>query len=171
MTRPAIPDILRVILVALGVCCLAFVVFVLWQFRGVGTADGIVAVHPAVDGWGRTNMITVVSFTAPDGTKAVVMASDIPVDLRAGQHFTVVYDRTRWMKDSWLLRDILRIPIAATALGVVLASLGYLRAVGVKWCFRIHLRTRPNNSLHRTAGVRSCCSRCDMSPPSLSFCR
>ena len=124
MTRPAIPDFLRVILVALGVCSLAFAVFVLWQFRGFGTADGTVVLYPAVDGWDRTNIATVVSFTAPDGSKAVVMASDLPTGLRAGEHFTVVYDRTRWIKDSWLLRDILRVPVTATALGVMLTSLG-----------------------------------------------
>jgi len=124
MTRPAIPDFLRVILVALGVCCLAFAVFLVWQSRDFGAANGTVVVYPAVDGWNRTNMATVVSFTAPDGSKAVVMASDIPSGLRAGQHLTVVYNRTRWIKDSWLLRDILRVPVRATALGIVLTSLG-----------------------------------------------
>ncbi len=124
MTRPTIPDFLRVILVALGVCFLAFAVFLVWQFRDFGTADGVVVVYPAVDGWDRTNMVTVVSFTAPDGSKTVVMASDIPSGLRGGEHFTVVYNRTRWLKDSWLLRDILRVPITATALGILLTSLG-----------------------------------------------
>ena len=123
MTRPALPDFVRVVLVALGVCCLAFAVFVLWQFRDCGTAEGTVVVYPVVE-YEPTNMATQVSFTAPDGTKAVVMASDIPTGLRAGEHFTVVYDRTRWIKDSWLLRDLLRVPVVATALGIVLTSLG-----------------------------------------------
>ena len=123
MTRPALPDFLRTVLVALGVCCLAFAAFVLWQFGGFGTADGTVVVYPAVDEFGRTNIATQVSFTAPDGSRAVVMASDIPSGLRAGEHFTVVYNRTRWLKDSWLLRDVLPIPVAVTALGILLTSL------------------------------------------------
>lgn len=124
MTRPALPDFVRVVLVAFGICCLFIPLYALWEFRSFSTAEGTVVVYPAVDGWGRTNMATVVSFSAPDGSKAVVMASDIPAGLRAGDHFTVVYDRKRRIKDSWLLRDVLRPAVYATIMSATLMALG-----------------------------------------------
>jgi hypothetical protein len=126
MTRPALPDFVRVVLFALGICCLFIPLYTLWEFRSFRTAEGTVVVYPAVDGWGRTNIATVVSFTAPDSSKAVVMASDIPAGLRTGDHFTVVYDPKRWLKDSWLLKDVLRPPVYATILSVALILLGAL---------------------------------------------
>jgi hypothetical protein len=123
MRRPAIPDFIRVSLVALGICCLALALFMLCQFRGFRASNGTTIIYPVVE-YERTNMIAKVAFAAPDGSKTVVMASEMPSGLHGGEHFTVIYNPQRWRKDSWLLRDILRIPILSSVLGIALASAG-----------------------------------------------
>jgi hypothetical protein len=123
MRRPAIPDFIRVALVALGICCLALVFFLFCQSRGFRAANGTTIIYPVVE-YERTNMVAKVAFTAPDGRKTVVMASEVPSGLRGGEHFTVIYNPQRWGKDSWLLRDILRIPILSFVLGIAFISVG-----------------------------------------------
>ena len=122
MTRPAIPGAIRLVLVALGVCCLIISLLALWEFCGCKTAQGVVEVYPVVE-YERTNMHTQVAYTRADDTRTVVMSSDIPLSVRAGEHLTVVYDPQR-MKGSWLLSSVWSIPVYATVLGIVLTSLG-----------------------------------------------
>jgi hypothetical protein len=122
MTRPVVQNVVRLLLVALGACCLVVPFFTMWEFRRMKTADGTVVVHPVIE-YDRTNMHRQVTYALPDGTKTFVMCSDAPATARAGDHIKVVYDPQRTI-DSWTLTDLLRVPAYATVLGIVLTSLG-----------------------------------------------
>ena len=124
MTRPVIPDGVRLVLVAFGVCCLLVPLHTLWEFLNWKTAPGIVRVYPVV-AYGRTNMHTEVAYTRDDGTKTVVMSSPVPASARSGDQFAVLYSPRR-MKDSvvYTFDTYWSFPIYATVVGVVLTSLG-----------------------------------------------
>lgn len=127
MTRPAMHDAIRFAIVALGICCLILVVLALLEFRGCKTAAGVVEAFPVVE-YGRTNMRTQVAYTRDDGTRTVVMSSDIPATAREGDRFTVFYDPRR-IRNSWLLGSqwiafagFILIGVALTALGLFARS-------------------------------------------------
>ena len=124
MTRPVIPDAIRLVLVAFGVCCLLVPLLTLWEYRNWKTAPGIVKVYPVVV-YGRTNMHTEVAYTRDDGAKTVVMSSPVPGGARGGDQFTVLYSPRR-MKASvvYTFDTFWSFPIYATVVGLVLTSLG-----------------------------------------------
>jgi len=124
MTRPVIPDAIRLVLVAFGVCCFIVSLHELWEFSTSKTAAGVVRVYPVV-AYGRTNMHIEVAYTRDDGARTVVMSSLVPAGARNGDRFTVLYNPRR-MKDSVVLTfdTFWSLPIYATVVGVVLTSLG-----------------------------------------------
>ena len=122
MTRPSIHDGIRLAMVAVGVCCLILAVLAVWEFRRYKTADGVVEVYPVIE-YGRTNMQTEVAYTRDDGTRTVVMSSEIPASARAGEHLTVFYDPRR-IKDSWLLGNEWTVLAGFALAGVALTALG-----------------------------------------------
>jgi len=130
MTRPVIPDAIRLALVAFGVCCLIVPFHTLWEFLARKTAPGVVRVYPVEVAYGRTNMYTEIAYTRDDGTRTVVMSSPVPAGARAGDRFTVLYN-PRYVKDSevYTFDTFWSFPIYATVVGIVLTSLGlYARA-------------------------------------------
>lgn len=124
MTRPVIPDGIRLVLVAFGVCCLLVPLLTLWEFLNWKKAPGIVKVYPVV-AYGRTNMHTEVAYTRDNGARTVVMSSAVPAGARDGDKFTVLYD-PHYMKASvvYIFDTFWSFPIYATVVGIVLTSLG-----------------------------------------------
>lgn len=122
MTRPSIHDGVRLTMVAVGICCLILAVLAVWEFRRYKTADGVVEVYPVVE-YGRTNVHTHVAYTRDDGTRTVVMSSEIPANARAGEHLTVFYDPRR-IKDSWLLGSEWIVIAGFAFAGVAFTALG-----------------------------------------------
>ena len=124
MTRPVIPDAIRLLLVAVGGCCLLVPLLTLWEYRDWKTAPGVVQVYPEV-AYGRTNMRTEVAYTRDDGTRTVVMSSAVPAGARNGDRFTVLYSPD-YVKNSvvYTFETFWSVPVYATVVGVVLTSLG-----------------------------------------------
>jgi hypothetical protein len=127
MTRPVVPDAVRLLLIALGVCCLMVPLLVLWEYRGWTMTEGNVVVLPIVE-YERTNMQTRVAYTRANGEREWVLSSEgISASARHGDRFRVLYNPDR-IKDSMIVSfdTLWSIPIYATALGIVLTSLGLI---------------------------------------------
>jgi hypothetical protein len=127
MTRPVVPDAVRLLLIALGVCCLMVPLIVLWEYRDWTMTEGNVVVLPIVE-YERTNMQTRVAYTRANGEREWVLSSeDISASARHGDRLRVLYNPDR-IKDSMIVSfdTLWSIPIYATALGIVLTSLGLI---------------------------------------------
>ena len=126
MTCPALPDFVRLLLVALGICCLSVSLSALWEYYNWKTAPGVVEEYSTVE-YGRTNTYTQVAYARDDGTKTVVMSSPVPRGVRSGDHLTVLYD-PHYIKASVVLTfDIFwSTPVELAAIGIVLTLIGLI---------------------------------------------
>jgi hypothetical protein len=136
MTRPALPDFVRLLLVGLGVFCLSISLLDLWEHYDWKTAPGVVEVYSTVE-YGRTNTYTRVAYARDDGTKTVVMSSGMPMSARSGDHVTVLYDPDRIKASVVFSFDTFwSTPVYLAALGILLTLGGLIARSRRRVAFR-----------------------------------
>jgi hypothetical protein len=124
MRRPAIPDNIRVTMVALGICLLIVAVGTFWSWLGWQKTEGTVEVSQVVE-YGLTNTRTRVAYTRANGAQTYVFSSDgIPASVRNGERLPVLYDPERGKNAVVYSFDtVWSIPVYTSLLGVVITSL------------------------------------------------
>ncbi len=125
MTRPEIPDFIRLTIVATGLCSLIVAAAALGRWRGWQRTEGTVEILQVVE-YERTNLQTQVAYTRANGVQTHVFSTDgIPARVSEGEHLPVLYD-PRYGKRAvvYTFYTVWGIPITATALGVLLTLFG-----------------------------------------------
>ncbi len=127
MTRPSIPDFVRLTMVALGICSLIVAVGMFWGWSGWQRTEGTVEVSQLIE-YGLTNTQTRIAYTQANGAHTYVFSSEgIPACVQAGDRLPVLYDPERGKNAVvYSFETVWSIPIYAALLGTVLTSLGLL---------------------------------------------
>jgi hypothetical protein len=130
MKRPVIPDLVRVLLVGVGIVFLSYFV---WCLSIMRIADGSVEFRPDVS-YGKTNSTLAVLFTRADGLQTYVTDTEsIPAAARPGDHLHVLY--ANGSKGSCVLSaKTLCLPVLVGTIGTISTVLGLLSRSRLRTC-------------------------------------
>ena len=126
MNRFTLPEVIRLLLVALGVFSMAvgalLTIMFLISWR---TSEGTVESSEEVV-QGKTNLIRTVRYTRINAVQTFVPFAEetLPPTARPGDHVKVVYMPSSKSAVVYTFSSVWGVPASATALGLVLASLG-----------------------------------------------
>jgi hypothetical protein len=128
MNRFTLPEVIRLLLVAVGVFSMAvgtlLTIMFLISWR---TTDGVVESSEEVVR-GKTNLIRTVRYTRANNVQTSIPFPEetLPPTARPGSHVTVAYMPGSKSAVVYTFSSVWGVPASATALGLLLVSLGLL---------------------------------------------